>query len=341
MSGLTDPDQTLLLTGGTSALGWAVAKRLAGSGHGVMLLTRKNSRRLARERIASLRISAPHAAGRIRLVSGDLLAPGLFDGDVRDRVRAECVGVVHCAVDRRSDVAREALFDVNVGATRALLALAGELESGARRFVHVSDAAVSGDAQGVWMEDQLLDGQEFVDPVTETRFLAERHVRRADVPAVVVRTVLPVGPRLGPPDPVTKLITRARALANSPLPGFLRRFFLVPGASRRVHALPVGHVADVVAACWSDEQVPGRTVQVADPFAPTLWDWLAGLSIQLGLGRPGPDAPRAIDLLDSRFPAASVVYDTSNADAVMRRAGISRPDWREGIEAFVGSHLAG
>jgi nucleoside-diphosphate-sugar epimerase len=341
MSGLRDPDQTLLLTGGTSALGWAVARRLSGAGHGVMLLARKNSRRLARERIADLRSVDPDAAGRIRLISGDLSMPGLFDEGVRERVRAECVGVVHCAVDRRVDVARELLFDVNVGATRALLDFVGELESGAHRFVHVSDTSVSGDARGVWMEDHLFKRQDFRDPVAQSRFLAERHVRRAGVPAVVVRTVLPVGPRPGPPDPVTKLLIRARALANSPLPAFLRRFFLVPGASRRVHALPIDHVADVIAACWADEGVSGRTLQVADPFAPTLRDWLADLSEQLGLGQPGPDAPRAIDLLDSRFPASSLVYDTSNADGLMRRAGLARPEWREGIAAFVGSHLAG
>ncbi len=305
------------------------------------MLARKTSRRLARERIAGLRSISPQAASRIRLVSGDLSMPDLFDAGVRDRLRAECRGVVHCAVDRRTDAARGTLFDVNVGATRALLALAEELTSGAHRFVHVSDTAVSGDARGIWMEDQLFEGQAFADPVTESRFLAERHVRRAAVPAAIVRTVLPVGPRPGPPDPVTKLLARAQATANSPLPGFLRRFFLVPGGSRRVHALPVDHVADVVAACWSDDRVPGRTLQVADPFAPTLREWLARLSEVLGLGRPGPDAPPAIGLLEPRFPAASVVYDTSNADALMRRAGLTRPDWREGIEAFVGSLLAG
>ena len=344
MSALNDPDQSLLLTGGTSALGWAVATRLAAAGHGVHLLVRKSSRRSARERVADLRAQAPDAADRIRLVAGDLLGPGLFDDAVADRLRAECVGVVHCAVDRRPDVAREALFDVNVRATRELLAFAEGMERGAHRFVHVSDTAISGDARGAWMEDQLLAGQGFPgDPVSESRLLAERHVRRAmgALPAVVVRTVLPVGARTGLPDPVTKLLGRALELARSPLPALLRRFLLVPGAARRVHALPVGHVADAVAACWSDERVPGATIQIADPLAPTLWDWLAELSRVVGLGRPGPDAPRAMDLLDGRFPATSVVYDTTHADLLLGRAGLVRPTCREGIEAFIGSLTAG
>ncbi len=344
MSGLRDPDQSLLLTGGTSALGWAVATRLAGAGHGVHLLVRKGSRRLARERVADLRTAAPDAAGRIRLVTGDLLTPGLFEGGAGERLRAECVGVVHCAVDRRPDVARDALFEVNVRATRELLAFAEALERGAHRFVHVSDTAVSGDARGVWMEDQLLDGQGFDDDaVSESRLVAERHVRRAmgRIPAVIARAVLPVGARPGPPDPVMKLVGRAQTLARAPLPGVLRRFLLVPGASRRVHALPLAHVADVVAACWSDAGATGATVHIADPFAPTLMEWLRALSEEVGLARPGPSAPASIDLLDDRFPARAVSYDTSHADGLLRRAGLRRPTFREGIEAFACSLRAG
>ena len=338
MSAVTEPQRTLLLTGGTSALGWAVACRLAAAGDGVLLAVRKPSRRRARERIAAFRAAQADAAGRIRLVSCDLGRSVPFDARTLERILADCSGVVHLAADRRPDVSREAQFDLNVGATRALLDLAGRLPA-LHRFVHVSDTTVSGDARGVWMEGDLLRGQGFAgDPVPESRLLAERHVRRAadSLNALVVRTVLPAGLRPGRPDAVMKLVARARNLAALPIPGLLRRFPLVPGARRRVHVLPVGFVADLIAAAWSSG-TPGTTVHAADPFAPTLWEWLAHLSAALGLGTPGPGAPQAIDLLDAEFPARDVLYDTSIADALAARVGLVRPDWREGIAALIGS----
>ena len=337
MSGLHDPDRTLLLTGGTSALGWAVARRLAVAGHGVLLAVRKPARRGARERIAAFRGEDPEAAGRLRLVNCDLGADPIFDERGLARITADCTGVVHIAADRRPDVPREALFDVNVGATRRLLELARTLERG-QRFVHVSDTSISGTATGVWMEDQLLAGQDFGgDPVGESRMLAERHVRRAmpKIPATVVRTVLPVA-RRERPDPVIATLQRLRALARLPLPSLLKRVPVVAGPARRVHALSVDTVADVIVAAVDDEETAGQTLHVADPFAPSLAEWLAHVSVVLGLAPPGPRGPGP-SLLPAGFPAADVVYDTTHTDALLRRAGIVRPSWREGIEVLVGS----
>ena len=327
--------RTVLLTGGTSALGWATALRLARAGDEVLLAVRKPARRGLRERVAELRATDPETAGSLRLIDCDLAQEDVLDPAARERVVQDCAGIVHVAADRRSDGVRRAVFDVNVRATRALLRLAQELDG---RFVHVSDLDISGDARGVWMEDQLLDGQELGgDPVRESRMLAERHVRKAmgEQSAVVVRCALPVGPRDGVQDPVWTLLGRLRDLSRWPLPGPLRRLPFVPGGGRRLHALPVDDLAAVVAAAWADDG-PG-TVHAADPFAPTLAEWVAAASAALGLAPPGRSAPGRFAIFGDDLPVRCVAYDTTHADALLRRNGLRRPSWREGIALLIGS----
>lgn len=291
-----DPDQTVFLTGGTGVVGRAVAERFARDGVGVHLLVRKESRKGARAWLADLRERQREAADRVRLLTGDLLRP--LDDEVRDRVREDCAGVVHCASERRPDADRGHTFELNIEATRRMLALGKDLDG---PMLHVSDLRVHGDRTGVAFESDLLAGQGFPDAAAESRMLAERHAVRAMAkqPVTILRLAHPRVATLDPtrrPDPLAA--PRRPALGER-----LRARFEPP---RYAHVLPVDFLAAVVLAAWRDEACRGQTLHVADPFAPTARELLGGA---------WPSGP---------LPGEGVRLDTTAFDGLLRRSGRRR-----------------
>ncbi|MCO4770479.1 MAG: SDR family oxidoreductase [Deltaproteobacteria bacterium] len=301
---------TVLLTGGSGVVGWELTTRFARAGFGVYLLVRKGSRKALRERVSAFRLTDAAAADRVRLFTGDLLAPHITDDESRSRIVAECDGVVHAACERRSDKPRDQVFDTNLGGTRALLELAGTLEKPLRRFMHVSDFSVVGDHRGVFFEDDLFVGQGFgADVAAESRLLAERHVRRAmrSVPATVVRLAHPVVNKRDPArvaDPLAGLGRGSRRARWAQ--------WLVHADPPLVHALPLDLMGRAVLAAFEEPDMAGGTLHVADPAAPTVTELLTAL------GRSG-------SAYSLGLPAEGARLDTTGADALLRHAGIGRP----------------
>ncbi|MCP4870426.1 MAG: NAD(P)H-binding protein [Proteobacteria bacterium] len=200
------------LTGGTGRLGRPLALYLVRAGHELSLLVRKESRRSAREWLAELRTTEADTARRIRLVTGDLTRPELLDK--RDRASLEGVEVVvHAGAYTGPKQDRGWVWSHNVRGTTHTLGLAAELPH-LRRFVHISDVAVSGDITGPFSETDLLRGQQFEGTAyAESKMVAERRVRASDVPWTVLRAARNA--------PVDWLVEAASALAEHP--GSLRR----------------------------------------------------------------------------------------------------------------------
>ncbi|WP_310963783.1 SDR family oxidoreductase [Nocardioides terrisoli] len=81
---------------------------------------------------------------------------------------------------------------LNVGGTRAALALAGELQAGC--FHQVSSVAASGDHRGVFDESMFDEGQRLPSPYHRTKFESEKIVRdESPVPWRVYRPAIVVG----------------------------------------------------------------------------------------------------------------------------------------------------
>jgi len=277
-------------------MGWRIAQAFARQGTEVYLLVRKQSRKGLREQVSALRHREPEVADRMRLFTGDLLDPQLTDAEGRERILAECDGVVHAACERRSDKPRELVFDTNLGGTRTLLELVGQLGRPARRFLQVSDLAVAGRRGGVFFEGDLLVGQQFGDDVAnESRLLAERRVHASKARATVLRLAHP--------------LVASRDERRVPDPLASRRSWrpVRRGDPRWVHALPAEWMAEVVAAAWADEGCVGRTLHVADPGA--------ALARELGVA---PDVAE-------RLPASRCRVDTTETDRLLRVTGLRRP----------------
>jgi len=100
---------------------------------------------------------------RVRALPGDLTA-GIAPPDEEIDV------VCHCAASISFDLPLEEAREINVEGTRSMIELARAV--GARRFVHVSTAYVSGTHTGEFTEDML--GTEFRNTYEQTKSEAER-----------------------------------------------------------------------------------------------------------------------------------------------------------------------
>jgi nucleoside-diphosphate-sugar epimerase len=153
---------------------------------------------------------------------------------------------------------------VNVEGTRNAIELAACARH-LRRLTHFSTAFVSGDRVGVILEDELAMDQRFHNAYEETKFQAERLVRRAqsELPATVLRPSIVIGDsRTGEIDRFDGPYALAILLVASPLAVPLP----LPGdAVAPLNVVPVDFVVDAAVSIARNPAGVGRTVHVVDP----------------------------------------------------------------------------
>jgi thioester reductase-like protein len=188
----------VFLTGATGFLGRYLLRDLLLAGHEVAVLARDTRSADMAERIGELlafwsdtlrtRLAAPV------VLSGDLRSPGLgLSAADRHWLGRHCQAVIHAAarVCFRPSEGGEP-WHTNVTGTRHLLALAAEL--GLTELHHVSTAYVCGRRTGPIDEDELECGQDFHNEYEQSKYEAERCVRRASsLQATVYRPSIVVG----------------------------------------------------------------------------------------------------------------------------------------------------
>ena len=178
----------VLLTGATGFLGMEVLVRLLErSDHEVLCLVRADDRDAAEARLddvlAKLYVDPSQHRARVRALPGDLTA-GVEAPDEEIDV------VCHCAASIAFDLSLDEAREINVDGTRTVLELARA--TGARRFVHVSTAYVSGTHSGEFTEDML--GSEFRNTYEQTKCEAERMVGEvSDMEVAIARPSIVMG----------------------------------------------------------------------------------------------------------------------------------------------------
>ena len=224
----------VLLTGATGFLGMEVlARLLERTDREVLCLIRAADSAAAEQRLDDVfaKLYREHSPNRTRAraLAGDLTA-GV---DAPDQ---EIDLVCHCAASITFDMPLEEAREINVEGTRAMLELARAV--GARRFVHVSTAYVSGAHSGEFTEEML--GSEFRNTYEQTKCEAERLF--ADVSGMEVAIARP-SIVMGESDTGW---TPAFNVLYWPLRAFARGLFdVVPAKPEgRVDVVPVDYVAD-------------------------------------------------------------------------------------------------
>jgi long-chain acyl-CoA synthetase len=182
-------------------------------------------------------------------LTGDVLSPGPVDV------------VCHCAASISFDLPLQQARAINVEGTRQVLRIARE--SGARRFVHVSTAYVSGTHTGRFTEDML--GTEFRNTYEQTKCEAERMVGQEEgMEVAIARPSIVVGESGTGWTPAFNVL-------YWPLRAFARGLFdKIPARPEgRVDVVPVDYVADGITALI-DAEATGTFNLVAAEHAATV-----------------------------------------------------------------------
>ena len=254
--------RVLFVTGFPGFIGRRLVRRLAertrGEGARLVLLVQPRSIAAAREALAADGVEA-------ELLEGDVEQMHLGLSGVEFKALAgEVTDVWHLAARFRLDSPRTELRRVNVEGTRNVLDLAAAARR-LRRLNHFSTAYVSGDRVGVILEEELAMGQRFHNPYEETKFEAEKLVRRAqaDLPATLFRPSIVVGDsrtgeidRFEGPYALAILLVASPVAVPLPLPG---------DALAPLNVVPVDFAVDAAIAIGSDPRGAGRTVHLVDP----------------------------------------------------------------------------
>ncbi|HEX2893357.1 MAG TPA: SDR family oxidoreductase [Marmoricola sp.] len=178
------------VTGATGFIGRYLVQELLDNREGeIHLLCREGSR----ARLDALITQQWGGSSRLVPVVGDLRAERLgVDPDWIEEHRGTIDHFFHLAAIYDMTASEELNETLNVGGTRAALALAGELQAGV--FHQVSSIAVSGDYPGLFDETMFAEGQRLPSAYHRTKYESEKIVREeSPVPWRVYRPAVVVG----------------------------------------------------------------------------------------------------------------------------------------------------
>lgn len=201
----------------------------------------------------------------IELLTGDIVDMHLgLSGDEYQRLCAEVTDIFHLAAISYLGTPREIAFRVNVDGTRNVLELARDCGR-LRRFNHFSTCYVSGDRVGVIAEDELDESQSFRNAYEETKFHAEKVVRKAvsELPVTIYRPSSVVGDsrtgeidRFEGPYYLGILLVMSPLVIPLPLPG---------DGVAPLNVVPVDFLVEAVWHISREPRAVGKTCHLVDP----------------------------------------------------------------------------
>jgi nucleoside-diphosphate-sugar epimerase len=246
-----------LVTGFPGLLGKQLVERLAASGERLALLVQPPHVEAARAALAG----RPGA----EVLEGDVthIHLGLSGAEWRSLSR-HLTTAWHLAAKTRLGAEDRLLHQVNVEGTRSLLELCEQAPS-LQRLIHFSTAFVSGTRTGPVLEEELEAGQQFHNAYEESKYQAERLVRRAAaaLPVTVLRPSLVIGDsRTGEIDRFEGPYALAMALINAPVAMPLP---LPEDPQAPLNVVPIDFVIDAALVIGRHPAAAGRTVHLVDP----------------------------------------------------------------------------
>jgi thioester reductase-like protein len=228
----------------------------------VFMLLRDKYTADADEFIAAL---PPAHRKRLTLLVGDVSSMDLgLSGREYRTLLAELTNIHHMAAHLHLAASKEIIQQVNVGGTRGVLELALECRR-LRRFNYWSTVHVSGDREGVIMEDELACGQGFRNHHEHSKYAAEKVVRSMSrrVPSTIFRPGIIVGDsrtgeidRFDGPYHLMVLIVDSPIDFHLPLPG---------KGDAPLHLVPIDYVIDAGYLLSRLDEAVSKTFHLVDP----------------------------------------------------------------------------
>ncbi len=299
--------------------------------------------------VAALAQEHPGTKGRIRLVVGDITAPGLgLAASKAKELQKSLAGCCHLAAVYDLAVQRDVGMRINVEGTKNVLEFLGNAPS-LRRLDYVSTAYVSGTAVGTYRETDLDVGQNFKNFYEETKFLAEVAVKESGVPAAIYRPGIVVGSsKTGETAKFDGPYYSLNAMGVLPSPG---AFIKVGTGDAPVNLVPVDFVLEAIARLSTWEGAVGKTYHLTDPHPSTAFEIEEMFAKALGKSFVYVPVPHLVAkllftpaVIQKRFgmPVQSidyfdhpVSYDSTQATADLARFGVVCPPFVDYVQKLV------
>ena len=330
------PGKVVLVTGWPGFIGRrlvrALAPRLDPARDRVVIFTRSKHAPAARAELSDLGVPG-------EVAEGDVSAMHLgLSGEEFRRLSATVTDLWHLAAVYDLGTPERTLRAVNLEGTRNVLELARAAPR-LRRLHHFSTAYVSGDRQGVILEDELEMGQRFHDGYERTKYQAERLVRRAmaELPATVYRPSIVVGDsRTGEVDRFDGPYYLAILLVASPLAVPLP----LPGSGMApLNVVPVDFVVEAALSIGAHPAAVGQTVHLADPSPLSTRKVYELIAARAGKSLPSVTLPhRAVEAVLGLPLVERLVRPHRNAIRLVNHLAIY--NCRNQLELLAGTGLA-
>jgi thioester reductase-like protein len=258
------PEDSTLVTGFPSYTAKRMVLKLlaADAGERVFLLVREKHTADCEEFAAAL---PPAQRKRLQVLVGDVSAMDLgLSGKEYRTLATELTNIHHMAAHLHTGGREKLVQQVNVGGTRGTLELALECRR-LRRYNFWSTVFVSGDREGVIMEDELACGQGFRNEYEHSKYAAEKIVRSMSrrVPASIYRPGIIVGDsrsgeidRFDGPYHLMVLIVESPLDLQLPLPS---------AGNAPLHLVPIDYVIDAAYLLSRTETAVSKTFHLVDP----------------------------------------------------------------------------
>lgn len=289
---------------------------------------------------------------RLEILDGDIthMDLGLSGSEWRD-LADRIVRILHLASIYFVGVERAVVEAVNLRGTEEVLELAAACTK-LERLVHFSTTHVSGDRRGLVLEEELEMGQAFRNHYEETKFRAERLVRRAGergLPVTILRPGVVVGDsrtgeidRLDGPYHLIRMIVASPLDVTPPLPA---------RGDSPLHLVPIDYVVDAAHAILRRPDSVGRTYHLVDPNPMPARQVFERVAKAAGRRLPRGFVPAALSRMLFRAPmverfvrsplafvetlATDVDYSDRNTREALRGTGIVCPAFDSYVEALV------
>lgn len=308
----------------------------------------------AREDVAAIEESFPHAKKRIGLVVGDITARGLgLPAAEAAELHSTVNAAFHLAAVYDLAVSREVGHLVNVTGTANVVQFLGDCRH-FHRLHYVSTAYVSGTARGVFRETDLDVGQSFKNHYEETKFQAEMEVAASGLPKTIYRPGIVVGDsRTGETAKFDGPYFAVKAMTRVPSPGA----FLRIGSGRNYgNLVPVDFIVEALAqlAVWEGSR--DKTYHLTDPHPLTIREITALFAKALGKSFVYVPIPTAVAKLmfspgavQSLFgmPVETIDYfdhpcryDATHATHDLKARGVRCPPFRDYVRNLIDYYRA-
>lgn len=290
---------------------------------------------------------------RVEVLEGDITDPRLgLSPDRYDALAGEVEEVFHLAAVYDLAVGEEVAQRVNVDGTRHVVAFC-EACTGLKRHNYVSTCYVAGLRNGLVLESELDEGQEFKNFYESTKFAAEVIVRASmdRVPTTVYRPGIVVGDsRTGETQKFDGPYFILRAISTFARYGL--PLMKMGRTDAPFNAVPVDFIIDALAIGSTLPETEGETLQLVDPQplpaaslvellsevyagrGPKLPTWLPSLEAALSV-KPIRALVGGIPPESLRYLNHPVRYDGTRTAELLSPHGVTCPAFSSYVGVFV------